>query len=90
VPETPTPVVSELLLDWLHGGLVFDHTPLSEIVAELQRFYDVPIELENAALSEYTITGTFRDKPLATVLTSICLTLNLRHSFVDGKYVISK
>jgi ferric-dicitrate binding protein FerR (iron transport regulator) len=89
-PEPPRTVDAEYVLGWLEGKIIFDQTSLAEVIAELQRAYDVPIELSNPALAQHTITGSFHDKPIESVLASICLTLNLRYTLQSGKYVISE
>jgi ferric-dicitrate binding protein FerR (iron transport regulator) len=73
----------------LEGRIVFDQTSLTEVVSELQRVYNVMIELSNPALGAHTITGSFHRKPIESVLASICLTLDLQYSKRDGKFVIS-
>ena len=89
-PETPSLVDSKKLLGWLENRIVFEQTSLSEIIDELQRFYDVRIQLVNPTLGQNTLTGSFHNKPLETVLASICLTLNLQYGSENGKYVILK
>ncbi len=88
-PESPRTVDAGQLLAWLEGKIVFDQTPLVEVIAELQRVYNVSIELSNPALGQSTITGSFQNKSIESVLASICLTLNLQYKKDAGKYVIS-
>ena len=76
------------MLGWLDGKIVFEQTNLAEVIAELQRVYDVSIELSNPALGQMTITGAFQNKPIESVLASICLTLNLQNRKEGGKYLI--
>lgn len=87
-PGLPEEVNSDYLLGWMSGKLVFDETPLSEIVAELERFYDVPISAENINLNSYTLTGSFKNRDVDSVLTMICLTLNLDFEKQQDRYLI--
>lgn len=89
-PEPPRPVDADHLLGWLEGNIVFNQTPLTEVIAELQRVYNVSIELSNPALGQNTITGSFHNKPIESVLASICLTLNLQHTQQGRKHTISE
>lgn len=75
---------------WREGKLVFDQTPLTEIVAELQRYYDVQIQLAANHKGDLTLTGTFHHQPIEMVLKSICLTLELTYGKESGTYVISE
>ena len=87
-PGLPEEVNTDYLLGWMSGKLVFDETPLSEIVAELERFYDVPISVENSKLNSYTLTGSFKNRDVDSVLTMICLTLNLDFEKQQDRYLI--
>ena len=87
-PEPPEAVNTEQFLGWLEQKIFFRQTYLSEIIVELQRIYGVEIELENAKLGQKSVTATFHNKPIATVLASICLTLDLQYKREANKYVI--
>ncbi len=89
-PEPPQTIDAGQLLGWMEGRIVFDQASLTEIVAELQRVYNVKIELADPALGQHTITGSFFRKPLESVLASISLTLDLQYAKQDDKFVISK
>ncbi|HEX9654267.1 MAG TPA: FecR domain-containing protein [bacterium] len=89
-PDPPTAVAADYVLGWLEGRIVFDQTPITEVVAELQRIYDVTIVLSNDAVSKHSITGSFQNKPVESVLTAICLALDLRYTKQAGKYVIGE
>lgn len=90
IPRNPTNVDAAEFLGWLEGRIVFRQTPLAEIIAELHRHYDVPIKLADTASGPKTVTGSFKKQPLETVLQSICLTLDLQYSMVDGQYLIEQ
>jgi len=89
-PTSPRRIDAGEALSWLEGRIVFDQTPLSEVVAELQRVYNVAIALANPALGENTITGSFHDKPIESVLASICLTVNLQYKNEGNRFVIAE
>jgi len=44
---------------WRQGKAVFDGTPLGEVVAELNRYRDLPIEVRDPALAQARIAGVF-------------------------------
>lgn len=48
------------LTAWRHGELVFDRTPLSEAIFEINRYTDRPIILRDAEARKRHITGRFR------------------------------
>lgn len=44
---------------WQDGRLVFQRTPLREVLAALQRYRAAPIHLDDPALGELTVSGVF-------------------------------
>ncbi len=87
-PTDPSEVNAGFLLGWTKGDLVFENTPLPEIAGELNRYYQVPITLKNDSLKTYTLTGSFRKISADSVLTMICLALDLKYSKQNGGYLI--
>ncbi|MCG3118325.1 MAG: hypothetical protein ALAOOOJD_00504 [bacterium] len=88
-PTAPRLVDAEQRLGWLEGKIVFEQTALDEVIAELQRVYNVKIALADPKLQQNTITGSFQNKTIESVLTSICLTLNLQYTQSAETFVIS-
>ncbi len=86
--EAPIAVNAAERLGWLEGKIVFDKTPLAEIIAELQRIYDIPIQLADTGLGPQTLTASFERKAPERVLESICLALRLNFKKEGGVYVI--
>ena len=82
-PKTPEQVDTDHLLGWLENTLVFERSPFIEILDELERYYDVSIKSADTRLDEKTLTATFKELPIETVLTSICLTLNADYTYDD-------
>ena len=60
---------------WIEGKLVFEKTPISEVFAELERRFNVSIDLQTPTLQERTLTATFYQLPVQSVLKSICVML---------------
>ncbi|KTB69815.1 FecR family protein [Pseudomonas syringae] len=55
-------------LAWVQGRLIFDNSPLSEVLAELRRYYPGWIINTNAQLDRVAVTGNYRlDNPLDVV-----------------------
>ncbi|MEJ0037823.1 MAG: hypothetical protein WDO68_17410 [Gammaproteobacteria bacterium] len=49
----------ERALDWQARRLVFEQTPLIEVIAEFNRYSKVPLRLEDPALAAKKINGVF-------------------------------
>ena len=71
-------------LAWTQGVLAFDGAPLREVVATLERWYAVDIQLADSTFAQRRLTATFRDEPIALVLQRIALTLGMRVDRADG------
>ena len=55
-------------LAWVDGRLVFEDCPLSQVLAELRRYYPGWIINRNTQLENVTVTGNYRlDQPLETL-----------------------
>lgn len=55
-------------LAWIDGRLVFDNCPMSEVLAELRRYYPGWIVNANSRLESVAVTGNYRlDNPLDVV-----------------------
>ncbi|ROM92563.1 FecR domain-containing protein [Pseudomonas brassicacearum] len=55
-------------LAWVQGRLVFENCPLSQVLAELRRYYPGWIINTNEQLANVTVTGNYRlDQPLDVV-----------------------
>ncbi len=65
-------------LAWTTGELRFQRTPLSAVVRDLSRWYDVDIRLGDSSLAGRTLTARFKDQPAAAVLASVANVLDLR------------
>src|SRR5690606_17675361 len=46
-------------LGWQEGVLIFDDTPFSEVVEELENWYDLSIGIQDTALAHRPLTATF-------------------------------
>lgn len=89
-PIAPVAIEASLIAAWRQRRLVFENTPLLEIAAELQRAYDVEITIADPELQALAITGTFEQQPVTDILASLCLTLRLKYTGSNRKYVISR
>ncbi len=81
----------DLYLAWTKGVLTFDGAPLRDVVAVLERWYAVDIQLADSTFAPRRLTATFRDEPIDLVLQRIALTLGMRVDRADeGVFVFRK
>ncbi|MBB5212347.1 FecR family protein [Microbulbifer hydrolyticus] len=72
----------EEALDWTHGQLVFDETPLSEALEELNRYLKVPAAAA-PGVSDQTLSGTFELTDPESTLSAIATALDLAQDHSD-------
>lgn len=65
------PVDAEQIAAWREGRLLFKHTPLAEVAAELERYHAVQIRFADPALARETISGSFDANDLAPFLNTL-------------------
>jgi len=75
--------------DWLEGKLIFNETPLGEVVQELSRWYGVEIELTDENLAACRISSTFYRNSIEEVLETLSLIVDLHYEHQGERYVIS-
>lgn len=65
-------------LAWHQGGLEFVKTPLRDVVSDLERHYNVKIQLLNPALNDCLYTSPRTNQPIQKVLASIAIIYQLQ------------
>ncbi len=68
---------------------VFYNTTLNEVIEQLGRVYETPIELQNHEAGLCTITVSFNDDDLPIMLSIIAETLDLELNYENGRYLLS-
>lgn len=64
---------------WINGILKFEHTPLLQVVEELENWYGVDVDIEgNPEGLHYS--GEFKDEYLSNILASMSFSLGLEYS----------
>ena len=77
-----------ILSAWVGSTLVFRATPLARVAAEIERHYDVAIDLEDASLQEMTVTATFTEQDVEEVLFVVCQIVGAGCTEESGRYRI--
>lgn len=77
-------------LAWKTHNLVFQETPLKEVVEYLKKVYHIDIQLENKQLNELVLTAEFNKKPVDFILNVVQITFDLNLKTENGKYILSE
>ncbi|MFD2574643.1 FecR family protein [Spirosoma soli] len=66
----------------------FEFTPVSDIFAQLESSYNMPIRYDRQQLSKCTFTGQLNDVPFLEKIRLICMTTESTFKIVDNQVVI--
>ena len=71
-------------IGWTEGKLVFNNTPLAQVLPQLDRWYDLNITLKDSTIATRRLTATYVDRqPMGEVLDALALSLDLKYSLKD-------
>ncbi|MBC9932882.1 FecR family protein [Chitinophaga qingshengii] len=73
---------------WKAQEIVFEHTPLPEVIQQLEACYNIHITVTGMNLQQETFTGKFKNDALPAVLEILCFTLNKQYRFTDSTNVV--
>lgn len=73
---------------WRKNIIVFEDTPLTEVVATINRNYNVAIEIKNKNLNTLKINGYFKDLSADQVVALVCNIINASYKLDAGVYKI--
>lgn len=78
--EKPTRKTADMKLNtsWKDGYLVFDNTPIREVIKKMERWYGVDITVADASVMNNTFTASFRSESLQQVLTLLDITCSIK------------
>jgi len=89
--ESPTlPSAFENKVDWLNNSIFFDHALLSEVAEELRGKFGIQINISTDKLNYLTVSGKFQQSTPAEIISSICISLNLRYKSDGNVFTISE
>jgi ferric-dicitrate binding protein FerR (iron transport regulator) len=85
---SPQQVDLKYYLAWRENKLAFRHTSLKEVMAEIERTFNVRVEFLNDSAKYRTMTGIFETDSLEKILSVLSLTLDLNISQKGMKIII--
>jgi transmembrane sensor len=65
-------------LAWTEGRLVFQDTPVGEVVVQLGRWFDLDVRLADTTIGSKRLTASFANEPAPEVLQLVAASLGLR------------
>lgn len=82
------PRVSEVpdvwaLLNWPQGMLMFQATPLADVLSEVSARFGRPFDLRDSSLARRRVTASFEDETLEAIVTTVCAVVGARCTMGD-------
>lgn len=74
-------VETKLFTSWKDGQLIFRDEPLKNIISQLERWYNVEIELQDERIKNLKYNGTIEMESFSEVLELIKVTTPIKYSF---------
>jgi transmembrane sensor len=73
---------------WRKNIIVFEDAPLPEVIATINRNYNVAIQIENKNLNSLKISAYFKELPVNQVVALVCNIINANYKIESGAYII--
>ena len=70
----------EAYLSWTRGHIAFRDKPFAQVARELERWYDVEIEIADSSLARAPLIASFDNQPLDEVLRVLSRSLDARYT----------
>lgn len=80
----------ELYLSWTEGYLKFKNTPMQEVARQLERKYDIEVELKSDAIKHLKLTAKLKSRSIKNVLDVISTSIGVRYSLNNQNVVFSE
>ena len=78
--EKPNRKTADMKLNtsWKDGYLVFDNTPIREVIKKMERWYGIDITVADSRVMDNRFTASFRSESLQQVLTLLDITCGIK------------
>jgi len=73
---------------WKDGYLIFENTPLEEVVKKMERWYGVSFIAKDPELLKYNFTANFKSESITQVLELLKITSNIGYSIKDSRVTL--
>lgn len=75
---------------WTEGRLVFDNTPLGEVIKSLERWHGTLFEIQDASILDFTITATFRSESIVQIMEMLEYCALIDYSIDNNKVLLRR
>tara|TARA_Y100001968_G_C19164896_1_gene622709 strand:- start:111 stop:809 length:699 start_codon:yes stop_codon:yes gene_type:complete len=83
----PQMITNNYIPGWIHNKFIFDQDNLEHVCKEIERKFDVDIDIDNSDLGIITVTGVIDAENLSDVLATISLLTKRPYRFEEQRYI---
>lgn len=77
--SVPVKVNLQSKLAWLRGELNFEGTPLRDVIIQLERRYNIIINVEDESLLSRRLTASFHTEPIDEIIQNVAFTIDVTY-----------
>lgn len=81
-------VDAAMLCEWWNNGMVFNQSPLEEVVRSISTWYNVPIEIRGTRWQQETITIRIKNRSFSETLSLLSATLGFQYKTENKRIII--
>jgi len=75
---------------WKEGYLLFDDSPMDEVIKRMERWYGVKFTINDTSILNYRFTANFKSESITQVLEILRLSSNIRYNIDDTRITLKK
>jgi transmembrane sensor len=90
--EASAPVKVDLqnMLAWMRGELIFESTPLKDVIIQLERRYNIVINVEDESLLSRRLTASYSVETIDDIIKNVALTINVSYRKENDNFYFLK
>lgn len=74
---------------WRHGNLLFEHTPMDEVIRELERWHGAEFIVKDKAIYDLKFSASFKQESLVQILDIIKFCSDINYELSENKVTLS-
>ncbi len=75
----PVKVDLQRELAWIRGELIFESTPLVDVITQLERRYNITIQVEDESILQRRLTASYHVEPIDEIIKNVALSVGINY-----------
>ncbi len=78
------------MLAWMRGELIFESTPMREVIVQLERRYNIIIGVDDPSILTRRITARYQSESIDEIIKNIALTIDVAYKKENDSFYLMK